>query len=381
LGGAQLSEQRTEMKTEVVFGLLAVSALTIFAPMASAITFSYTAGKTVAPADVRVYPTPGSEFSGVADLNICTGSLISRTVLLTAAHCWRASTATFRLYDDEANSAVSYDRAITNFIAFPGYNISSNFVQRDDIALAFLDAPLPDSIRSYGFASFSSVPLGATATFAGFGLAGVGDAASLFDPGSQLRAGINRIDGVEAGGRVFTTDFDAPNAGGFGRNEVGTAQGDSGSGVFYSEFDALAGACFLDPSLPVCSASVKLLSDEPLLIGVTSYSRASGCPSFAGLQGAAYLEAAACNNRFGTVDGYTFVGRYLDWISSVIGPVSTFQSQLYAESSETYSFDFQTFGFEVPLPPSEPNQISLPSSFSLALLGLFAVCARFRRAC
>lgn len=356
----------------------------------SAWAISVSLGKGNQPVSGALYPAAASEYSGVALLSSavssCSGSAITRSVVLTAAHCYNAAgTANFPLYvNGQYSQTVS--RKIVSTRLHPDYVIGGSAAQRSDIALFFLDTPLPGSIITYELARLTSVPVGSAVAVAGYGATGAGNA-SVYQSSRrsetfvdalgnrkyvpQLRGGTNRIEGLEVQGSVFATDFDAPGGTfGFGSREAGTAQGDSGSAVFYSEADALAGMCELNPLAIPCKADVKLLSDNPLILGVTSYGRSAGCDGITD-----YMTYVACLNRFGTIDGYVFASPYIEWIESVLGGSIASAPLKFVDQTNTYEFMFETSGLKPLDPlPAEPVAGAAPiASTGWLLLAGFAL--------
>ncbi len=71
----------------------------------------------------------------------CTGSLISSTVFVTAAHCGRDGTKRSVSFDEVFDPATSVQHPGT-FHAHPGYDPSHQF--KNDVAVIVLDHPVPD---------------------------------------------------------------------------------------------------------------------------------------------------------------------------------------------------------------------------------------------
>lgn len=387
-------------------GASSASFCLLVSPASSAITHSYNADGT--PVDTRwfvgnEYYTPsiaggGFDLSGVAyirgNFTSCTASLISPTVLLTAAHCLEANSyAVFPRFGAGYFIQPPEVIAISRFVPYPTYDVAGpDKVQPNDIGLAFLSTPASGAVyRIATDASIGSI-LGSTAMFAGYGIVSGGVSTTwsystvnktyaYADPTGyehiglpQLRAGYNTVEGVANDGTVFLTDFDGFNGAGvslsrfgnrgLGTFEVGTSPGDSGSGVFTSPLLNYAGYCVVDPSAPICRMQVKLLSSTPTLIGVTSFAQFEMCGN-----------DLACQNRFNTVDGYTFVGPYAGWIGSMVPDLQVLDlpPQLIAPEG-TFAFDFQPSDFYPvdPLPPMDGLGAPEPPSLALLATGLLA---------
>lgn len=352
------------------------------------------------PLPSAVWPGPDSQLRGVVQLSgagsSCTGSLLTPVLVLTAAHCLAAAQTVQALRFDGDGRLVDWSvGSVNRFVAHPGYDLSrQGVVQPNDIALAFLSQPMPDWVTTYALASFDrfSDINGLGAVFAGYGIT-LGGRDSGYSASTavhatpwgnvltpQLRAGVNRIERVANGGSVFLTDFDGDGRNAFGSHgyalEVGTTQGDSGSAVFYNPAVAFALHCeLLGPQSPACTVAPKPMPAEYFVLGVTSFSRSSGCPA----------QDWACANRFGTSDGYTFIAPYRGWIEQVSGGtvrslgLNAWLPENYGQDTALFDFvpaDYQVLGAGPGLPPMPA--VPEPAAAWLMLAGL-ALLARRRR--
>ncbi|MGL5115891.1 MAG: S1 family peptidase [Beijerinckiaceae bacterium] len=148
--------------------------------------------------------------------NVCSGSVLSPTVVITAAHCVTGSGQYAVAYREAGSPVLQQVRQVAKH---PGFSASARV--STDMALIRLSMPLP--------ARFSAVPLddstdgedvGTRQTIAGFGLAGEGDEAS---------AGRLRTAEVKVLPRFYPRFM---RLGLNGQGDVRICKGDSGGPVF-----------------------------------------------------------------------------------------------------------------------------------------------------
>jgi hypothetical protein len=299
-------------------------------------------------ADSGAVPFGDPLFGGVGALygngRICTAAAISPTVILTAAHCVGGSGYTFQYQTDNGYGAA----AIGQTLVHPSYQVnqSGGFNAFGDIALGFLNTPLPPDVEIYAIWQ-GALPVGAAIVLNGFGRTSNGQTGITGNAGVH-RFGYNFIEGVSYGGTAFESAFDfqaGPPAGcklctdipqgqgTVGRFESIITPGDSGGPVLFSgdlDFQTRVSA-------PITPGPGK--GATPILIGINSYSRA---PS---------------NGAYGTVVGFTFVGAYADWIRqyspalALMGELSgPIENVAFTSTSEVLAFDPEPFPNPVPEP-------------------------------
>ena len=182
-----------------------------------------------------------------------TGSLISDTHILTAAHVAIAGPFQYMVEFDLVGGAVRIP--VTGFALHPGYVPGGS---ANDIAVLELASPAPVGVPRYELHS-STNEVGSTIVLAGYGTTGSG-ALGVTSIDGNKRAGLNRIEAtgdtiaMQFGDPQFNAtlllyDFDSGNASndvttlvgpgnlGFGADEAGLAPGDSGGPGFIQGLD------------------------------------------------------------------------------------------------------------------------------------------------
>jgi hypothetical protein len=300
----------------------------------------------------------------------CTGVAIAPTVVLTAAHCIFSSRSSFSIpFDDAPDVSIAASTSI-----HPHYD--GSVASPGDLALLFLDVPLPAYVPIYRLASFLQAPAGSYVELVGFGNHGTGSTGQISGTSTWLvkRWGYNEVDALKNGYKLLM-DLDGGGinrlgSSGIGCTEIGiktgqcafrpeslTAQGDSGGPAFYSiyrdrTFNPLPDGVFEKP-----------LSDEPFVLGITSYGSCyrSGCGQRRDF------------SRYGDTTSHTYVGPYLDWIRDRAPMVSAASFTSTLSPRESVSFTETGELWEGPDPDPVPEAggglAAMASVLALGFLG------------
>lgn len=182
--------------------------------------------------------------------NLCTGTALTRDLVLTAAHCVTLPVP-YRVRTYQNGATVEVRQAMRH----PGFNMANYAASRAtaDIALIKLASPLPAIVVPAGLAAARRVALGETLTVAGFGVTRNGSADGLGIPRTAALAVTGRPGSLQ----VRLHDPATRNA----KPGLGGCVGDSGAPAYDGE--------------------------GPLVIGVVSWSTApndeEGCGGLTGV--------------------------------------------------------------------------------------------------
>jgi secreted trypsin-like serine protease len=151
--------------------------------------------------------------------DLCTGTALTRDLVLTAAHC---VTAPIDYQVKAYQSGLSI--AVRSIARHPGFNFANYAASRAtaDLALLKLSGPLPDIVAPASLAASRRVAAGETLTIAGFGVTAAGTPRGLGQPrmaaltvtGKPGSLQIRLYDGAARGQRIglgaCTGDSGAP---------------------------------------------------------------------------------------------------------------------------------------------------------------------------
>ena len=157
--------------------------------------------------EVRFYGS--SSFTG--GFGLCSGALISPTVVLTAQHCQpSASPSQVQVRFTTGSGALQFDRTVTEIARMPGY---TSLLDGTDLALLTLGEPVTDRTP---FRLTSDFVLGETVSFVGYGRNGLGSIGHEGTRDGQRWAAQNVIDAFDVGAEysgfnaIYFSDFDNP---------------------------------------------------------------------------------------------------------------------------------------------------------------------------
>jgi len=160
-------------------------------------------------------------FSGGNLIGSCTGTVISSTAVLTAAHCFQAPAlgVTIRAVTD----GTKVDVPVSRIVIHPDYAISDSDISFNDVAIAFTSSPLPVSAMPILLSRAPEV--GENSIVAGYG---------------QTKNDGPAVEDVVAGRAVVRIVTDNHVRIDFRLGESHPCQGDSGGALFVEEDDGLA---------------------------------------------------------------------------------------------------------------------------------------------
>ncbi len=156
--------------------------------------------------------------------NFCTGAVIARDLVLTAAHCVTGG-ADYKLVEFDAQRQPAL-RDIARIERHPQFNLDNYLKARvtADVALLKLAAPLSDALALATSGAKLAVAPGDRFRIAGYGLARPGDGRS----GGTLRGAALVATGRPGNLQIRLMDASARNE----RSGLGACTGDSGAPVF-----------------------------------------------------------------------------------------------------------------------------------------------------
>ena len=272
----------------------------------------------------------------------CTAQPITSQILITAAHCTNSSTVQNGFFGWDVDNDGSFEgfRYIDRFVDHPGWSNDgrrsrpiAEFV--DDIALLFLDEPLPDHITPYRIRVNPSIPIGVPVIVGGYGKQGtIGDVVDNNEFGVwDKQYATNVIDGSEFG-KILRTDLSnraypgTSGAVGSFNPEGLIASGDSGGGVFTSTNFSL-----FDYSHTVFDFPIKLTTNTPELIAINSHGG---------------------GHFFGAEAGYVFLAPHFSWIQSQI-EASGLSASVGGSSDQVGAASITPVGFSQTVMSAEPE--------------------------
>jgi secreted trypsin-like serine protease len=193
--------------------LAAVAILTLTQPALAMVGGGSTPSPAVANAIVTIVGSHGTS---------CTGTLIARDIVLTAAHCIAPGT-TYKMVDYKSQPPRLLD--VRRVAAHPQFNMQSLLAHRAtaDVALLQLASPLPAQPAALGGA-LMPVTVGQRLTVVGMGVAVHGDGRS----GGVARAASLAVTGRPGTLQIRLVDPATNNA----RAGLGACTGDSGAPAF-----------------------------------------------------------------------------------------------------------------------------------------------------
>eukprot|EP01037_Dinobryon_pediforme_P013987 gene13987-14104_t len=141
----------------------------------------------------------------------CTGTVLSRTKILTAAHCMGAPENMRIHYRDGQNALVLLE--VKSVAIHPDFHAQAPKTREKsiDLAIVTLTKPLPDRFEPADLTQPPRVDLGDTLTLAGFGITREGQSASSGNllKGERIRTASALAPGIPAGPCFFRAHWSA----------------------------------------------------------------------------------------------------------------------------------------------------------------------------